>query len=321
MTDFSSKKKLDLSVAIVFVNYNTSDQIISCIYSLREERYSKIIVVDNASPDDCPECIVEEFPDVVLIKSEKNLGFGEGCNIGKDWVIVNTDCEYIFFLNPDTLVEPGLLQLLHDGFFSPEVGLVTPRITMMGDGLDILWYGGGYMNWLTGSARVPGCGLSAVSKIALEDRFVEFASGCAFMIRRSVLEECGGFDPRYFMYEEDVELSLRVISYGYKIYYMPKAVVRHLAQGSQGKEVEAVGMFKGRNPKLPFFVYQTAKNRFLTVFTHGTVLKKGLFLIGFMLWVFRNSFEWVRYKRLDAYNALFLGIKDFVKYTYVSGKK
>lgn len=300
------------SIAVVFVNYNTSDQIIDCINTFDSNLVTSIVVVDNASPKDDPDGILIAHPNVNLIKSELNSGFGEGCNLGANWVVENTEADYIFFLNPDTLTEPGLFETLISKFTSPDIGAVAPRITMMGAGADLLWYGGGDMNWITGSARVPGCGLSAVSDTALDERFVSFASGCAIMMRRVVYQQCGGFDKRYFMYEEDVELSLRILSASYKILYVPSAVIRHLAQGSQGDAVKSVGMFKGINPKLPFFVYQTAKNRFLTVFTHGRWYQKCLFVIGFFLWTLRHSREWITYKRWDAYSALKRGIKDFI---------
>ena len=160
-------------------------------------------------------------------------------------------------------------------FFSNDVGIAAPRILMMSD-KNRLWYGGGYMSWFKGSARVPGYGLNQNSMLALQERDVEFASGCAFMIRRSVLLNCGGFDSRYFMYEEDVEFSIRVISAGYRIRYVPEALVYHIGQGSQRRDAQSKDMFSGENPRLPFFVYYATRNRCFTVFTHGRLLQLSL---------------------------------------------
>lgn len=300
-------------VAVVIVNYNTSDQVILAIQSLKNEVLQDIIVVDNASPKDNTKQIELTFPNVVLIESKANVGFGEGCNIGMRWVLDNTDAELVLFLNPDTVIEPGLVGKLLKPFSSEDVGITAPRITMMND-KNALWYGGGYMSWFKGSARVPGYGMSSNTPLALEARDVEFASGCAFMIRCSVLARCGGFDSRYFMYEEDVELSLRVLSAGYRIRYVPEALVYHVAQGSQGKDVQSLDMFSGKNPRLPFFVYYAARNRFFTVFTHGRFLQKLIFLIGFTAWFARAGLNWLRYRRFDAFRALFCGIRDFLQY-------
>ncbi|PPD54712.1 MAG: hypothetical protein CTY12_02600 [Methylotenera sp.] len=296
--------------SVIIVNYNTSGQVIACIESLKGEHLQNIVVVDNASPNDNPDSIKAAFTDVVLIKHTENVGFGDGCNIGINWVLDHTDSEYLLFLNPDTVIVPSLVNKLLVPFSSPDVGIAVPRISMMND-KSKLWYGGGYMSWFKGSARVPGYGMNANAPLALEGRDVEFASGCAFMIRRSVLADCGGFDSRYFMYEEDVELSLRVLSAGYRIRYVPEAIVYHIAQGSQGKDVQSIDMFSGENPRLPFFVYYAARNRFFTVFTHGRFLQKFLFLIGFIAWFGRGGLNWIKYRRLDAFKALYRGLKDF----------
>lgn len=307
----ASTSQIEGGTAAIFVNYNTSDQIIRCLNSLKGESLSVVIVVDNASPRDNVESITELYKDVVLIKQDINVGFGEGCNIGARWALEHTAADYILFLNPDTVIEPGLVNKLKRRFSDPLVGVVAPRITMMDELENVLWYGGGYINWSTGSAKVPGCGLSSESKIALSERKVEFVSGCAFIIRCDVLRICGGFDNRYFMYEEDVELSLRIRAAGYLIHYVPSALVRHRAQGSQGPDLKGIGMFSGSNPKLAFFVYHSAKNRFLTVHLHGSLAKRMLFLFGFLLWVVRRSPSWIKYRRGDAIKALIRGIKDF----------
>lgn len=306
--------KMDINysqVAVIIVNYNTSEQVISAVESLQSENVQKIIVVDNASPNDNPEQISLAFPNIQLIKSEKNIGFGEGCNTGMHWALLNSSADFMLFLNPDTLIESGLVNKLLAPFSNPTIGIAAPRITMMGD-KNLLWYGGGYMSWFKGSARVPGYGMSSNAPLAMKGRDVEFASGCAFMIRRSVILDCGGFDSRYFMYEEDVELSLRVINAGYRIRYVPEALVYHIAQGSQGKDVQSIDMFSGKNPRLPFFVYYAARNRFFTVFTHGRFLQKILFLIGFAAWFGRGGLNWIMYRRVDAFKALFRGLRDFV---------
>ena len=296
-------------LAIVFVNYNTSDQIIEAIRSLACEPVGKIVIVDNASPSDEPEIIKAVFPDVELIKLARNVGFGEGCNAGANWVLQHTDCPYIFFLNPDTRVEPGCVVQLIQRLTDEGTAAVVPRITTMGD-TPTLWYGGGYMNWWKGSASVPGYLGPVDSELALQERDVEFASGCALLIRREVLERCGGFDSRYFMYEEDVELSLRLGKHGLRIRYVPMAIVRHVAQGSQEEAARSIGMYDARNPRLPFFVYYVTRNRCLTVLCHGNAQEKIKYFIGFSAWLLKKSVAWLSKGRYDALGAVYRGLRD-----------
>lgn len=300
-----------MSVSIVIVNYNTSKQIISCIDSLRGEFFDKIVVVDNASPNDNPDNILLAHPFIHLEKLPQNLGFGGGCNAGLDWVTKNTSSEFVFFLNPDTYVEVGLVKTLLNKFSDPIVGAVTPLITLA-DEKDILWYGGGEFSWFKGSVNVPECGKVYLHTIATQERFVSFASGCAVIFRRTLLEKLGGFDEKYFMYEEDAEISLNVLKHGYKILYTPEAVVRHIGQASQGDEQKNFWMYEPKNPKLTFFVYYTTRNRFYTVLKHGNFFQKVCFFIGFPGWIIRRGIPWLLYWRVDAFSALFKGIKDGV---------
>lgn len=308
----NEKIKYNNLVAVVIVNYNTSEQVSEAIASLHSEAVKEIVVVDNASPSDNPNLIKEKYPHVHLIKLEENVGFGGGCNIGFRWALDNTDAQFVFFLNPDAVVRKGAIQhLILPLLDSHDVAITTPRI-LMADKSNSLWYGGGYMSWFKGSARVPGYGGDANLDLALKERDVGFASGCAFLIKRAVLEQCGGFLDYYFMYEEDVELSLRVQSFGYKIRYVPESCVVHVGQGSQGDHVQAKDMFGGDNPKLPFFVYYAARNRFYTVFIHGNFLQKIIFLIGFVFWFGRASLNWISFKRWDAFKSLWHGLRDFL---------
>lgn len=298
----------DKASAVVFVNYNTSDQIVESLRSLAGEPFGKVVVVDNASPSDDVEIIKATFPETEIIKLPRNVGFGEGCNVGAEWIMEHTGHAYIFFLNPDTRVEPGCLKRLIQCIVDEGVGAVVPRITTMGVA-PTLWYGGGYMSWWKGSASVPGYGGPVDSELAMKERDVEFASGCALLVKREVLEHCGGFDSRYFMYEEDVELSLRLAAQGFRIRYVPGALVRHIAQGSQ-EEAARVGMYDARNPRLSFFVYYAVRNRCVTVLCHGSALGKAKFVLGFSAWLLKKATVWLSKGRSDALIAVFRGLRD-----------
>jgi GT2 family glycosyltransferase len=311
----NERKAGESRAAIVFVNYNTSGQIVEAIRSLEGEPVGKMVVVDNASPSDDPDIVKTYFPDIELIKLAHNVGFGEGCNAGANWVLQHTGCPYIFFLNPDTLVEPGCVLRLVQRLADEGVGAVVPRITTMEE-TPTLWYGGGYMNWWKGSASVPGYGGSVDTESALLERDVNFATGCALLIRREVLERCGGFDSRYFMYEEDVEYSLRICRSGFRIRYAPDAVIRHVCQGSlfDQEDERTRGILNPLNPKLPFYVELLARNRWYTVWEHGSVKQIAqYFIIGSCWWVSRVLL-FLRYRRGDAVAALvrgwYVGLND-----------
>lgn len=273
--------------AAVIVNWNNHALTINAVDSLKKsEAQCHIVVVDNGSSDEDFGPLME-VSGIKLIRSDENLGFGRGNNLGIRWALSNTDCEHIFLLNNDATVMPDTLGLLETTLSSyPEAGMAAPRIVYSYDP-STLWYGGGRIAWQKGGAITPGFKGSSESKLAMTERYVTFASGCAMLIRREVLKIVGGFDPRLFLYEEDLELCLRVLEARWKIRYTPTALVLHDVRGSLGRNKKFQTLFDPDNPRLYFYLFHRTKNKLLTFSTHA----KGLRLIQFWLcfpayWIF-----------------------------------
>src|SRR5660397_55460 len=114
-------------VSVITINYNQTEVTIEMLKSMQNLSYPsvEIIVVDNASPTDNPDKIKELFPDILLIKSEKNLGFAGGNNLG----IKKATGDFLFFINNDTIVPANIIEPLVDRLVSnPEIGMVSPKI-------------------------------------------------------------------------------------------------------------------------------------------------------------------------------------------------
>ncbi len=300
------------STVVVIVNYNTSQQVVNAIQSLSTEDVEAIVVVDNFSPNDNLNRIedLNSVKKVVLVRNGSNVGFGEACNIGVEYASQHFSPEYILFLNPDTWVEEGCVQRLKAAFNESKVGISTPLITSMND-KNKIWYSGGQFSWLRGSALVEEYGFDLKDKpLALMSRDVEFATGCCFLIRSAIFKNIKGFDSRYFMYEEDVDLSLKILKQGLLIRYIPDAVVRHIGQGSQGELGNNYSMYDPQNPKLTFFVYYTTRNRFFTVHKHGNLVQRATFYVGFPIWIVRRGMPWLLHGRFDAFKALYKAMKN-----------
>lgn len=295
------------NVVVVYVNYNTSEQVAESIESLDFDGPMTIVVVDNASPDDDLSTLRQARSDIVVIELAENVGFGGGCNVGLHWLQRNAACDFVFFLNPDTKVTPGAIDRLLANFGNPSVGVACPRI-ITSSTPPTLWYGGGSISWWKGSADVPGYGGVIDAPSAQQGRYVEFATGCACMVRRDVLDRCGGFDERYFMYEEDVEFSLRVRRAGYEIYYEPTALVIHIGQGSQEPRARSIGMYHPSNPRLTFFVYHVVRNRCLTAALHLPRRERLKFAIGFTAWLLKKNIVWIVRGRMDAVHSAWRGL-------------
>lgn len=299
---------------VILLNYNGLEDTIQCVESLRcyAPPSTIIVIVDNASrPEQIPVSVADDQT-IFLLRSDKNIGFGRGNNIGLRWAIENTNCSFLFILNNDTTIKEDTLNLLLGGFSADaSIGAVCPRIVLMGDPTKI-WYSGGEISWKRGSVSVVDYLGSADSEIALTPRFVTFASGCAIMVRREVIEKVGGFDPRYFMYEEDVELSIRITEAGYKIKYLPSSLLYHKAEGSLRANGEPVLLLHSpKNPKLPFYVYHLVHNRLLTVHKHAHGLEKWSFYSYFFPFWGYKLLQFAFYRRVDGIRAVLKAYFDY----------
>jgi len=297
-----------MRTAVVLVNYHGSSDTKNCINSLLSCSYHpQLVVVDNSPNDQELNAVVATYPDAKLIRAPRNLGFGGGNNMGINWILAHTNCEFIFVLNNDTTVEPDTITKLEATLDNHhEAGIATPRIVFM-DKPDVLWYGGGEVSWLRGSAKAPGIMGPSNTMLAMQAREVSFASGCALLIRRKLMDQLGGFDERFFMYEEDVELCLRSQELGWKIRYEPTALVLHISQASSRESQGFVGMLSPRNDNLSFYAYHLVRNRLINMRLHARGKYRLIFIFGFSLLLLKKMMSFAWHQRWHAIVSMFRG--------------
>lgn len=211
-----------LRASIIVVNYNGMDTIVSCLESLLATtgEMAEIIVVDNRSTDGSDLIIAERFPALRVIHSPANLGFGGGNNLGAR----DATGDYLVFLNPDAIATPGWWEALVDALASDaSAGMATSRILLAHDPERLNTAGNDIH--LTGLTLCRGMGRLAEDYVRAEP--VSAISGAAFAIRRDLYQRLGGFDPEYFMYMEETDLSWRVQLAGYRCVYVPDSLVYH----------------------------------------------------------------------------------------------
>jgi GT2 family glycosyltransferase len=225
------------------VNYNTREltlEAIGSIYSslLDPDFRVEVIVVDNASHDGSADAIESRFPDVRVIRSEENLGFGRGNNLGATYATGDA----LFLLNTDTIVRPGAIEKLYDTLFAVERRGITGPFLENRDGsyqtsmtsFPTVWRTFCYYFWLDRIfPRNPFFADGMMNHAdPLVERDVDVINGAAMMIRRDLYERIRGFDPEYFMYYEESDLCKRVAGAGFSAHYMPGARVLHLINQS-----------------------------------------------------------------------------------------
>lgn len=231
-------------LSIILVNWNCLDfteQCIASIQSVIRDLDYEVIVVDNASGDAPCLSLKEKFPWVKLILSEENIGFGRANNLG----VKQSSGEYLFILNPDTVLQPGAVESMLEMLKSrPEVGAVGCRL-LNPDGTV----------QLSSVQTFPTIANQFLALESLQRRFprwrlwgkcplyrrsitgwdeVDVVSGAALMVKRKRFEQVGGFNDAYFMYAEEVELCHAFRLIGLKVLHCSHGEITHF--GGQATE-------------------------------------------------------------------------------------
>ena len=242
-------------ISVLLVTYNSGRHIDACLGSLRVALQgidSEVLVHDNGSSDDTLRRL-EAYPDVVVSAGTTNLGFAAACNL----LGGRSQGRYLWFLNPDTEVHPSTVRnLLAAAGARPEAGLYGAR-TVTPEGRTVLASAQGHMTlwsllcFATGlSTLLPSRRWTDPESLPgwdrTESRPVPALSGGALMINRDAWVRLGGFDTRYFMYAEDIDLCLRASRAGFSPFFVAEAVVRHEVGGSSSAGGKLVLLHRGK---------------------------------------------------------------------------
>jgi len=236
-------------LTIIIVSYNTADMTADClsrVIASSDTLDKKIVVVDNASADDTAEKIAREFPKVRLIANTENVGFGRANN----QAIENGVGRYVLLLNSDAFVPPDALQKTISFMDAhPECGISGARIV---DEEGRLQPSARYRPTPFNSfLKRTGFGrffrrIQAIDDMGWDHRSVrecDWVPGCYFVIRRDVIEQVGLFDPRYFLYYEEVDLCMAAQRKGWQVLFDPGVEIMHIGGASAKNlgEINAAG--------------------------------------------------------------------------------
>jgi len=217
----------------VVVNHDAGDVLRTCVASLRAEGVDDVVVVDNASADGSAEALAAVDPEVTLVRTGTNLGYGAGANRG----IREVDAPYVLVSNPDVALHPGAVAALRAVLVADPLLAIAGPCILEADGAR-------YPSARRFPSLVDAAGHAVLGLAVPDNRFtrryrmadadptvvgeVDWVSGACFLAQRRALEELGGFDEAYFMYAEDADLCWRARRAGWGVAYAPAAVVTHL---------------------------------------------------------------------------------------------
>jgi N-acetylglucosaminyl-diphospho-decaprenol L-rhamnosyltransferase len=201
---------------------------------------AEVIVVDNASTDDGPAIVRRARPTAVLIERDTNDGFGSGCNVGAAY----SSSDFLVFVNPDTEILGGALDILRDAWEIDKNDAVGPALTSASGELrancrrrshaiyDIVELLPSASRWSPPRLRRD---IPASSKLYSVGGTVDYLQGACLGIGRDSFRRVGGFDTSFFLYSEEEDLCRRVALDGGRCRYIPRATVSHVAHASSSK--------------------------------------------------------------------------------------
>ncbi len=215
-------------ILVILVTWNGYADTQACLRSLEAVRAPRfdVLVVDNASQDGTAAHIRAEFPAVRVLESGTNLGFTGGNNLGLEYALKH-GYEYILLLNNDTEVAPDFLAPLAAALEAdPQAAAAGPLIYYHA-APQVVWSAGGMIDWRRGETRMTGMGARDAGQFGGPPRPVDFVTGCALLVRASVVAEVGALDERFFAYYEEVEWCVRMQRAGYRILFVPQSRIWH----------------------------------------------------------------------------------------------
>ena len=284
-----------LDLGIIIVNWNTRDLLRRCLETvLASEGVSyKVIVVDNASTDGSPDMVRDAFPQVELIASEINGGYPYGNNVGLRALgfhgpgEVDADApRYALLLNSDTEVPPdAFAQMVRYMDERPEIGMAGPKLVLTDGSLDLacrrsfpsplvsLYRFTGLSKWFP---RHKQFGRYNMTFADPDDELeVDSVVGAYMQVRREAIAAVGLLDETFFMYGEDLDWAYRIKNAGWKVFYNPTVIVKHVKRASSSQSKRAQMEFN----RAMLIFYRKHYRTTTPLWLHGLILT-GLLLKG-----------------------------------------
>jgi len=236
--------------SIITVNFNQPHVTFDFLTSVKENTSAakvEVILVDNGSREDHEDAYKAIYPNLIYIRSEKNLGFAGGNNLG----INSAKGNYLLLLNNDTEITSNLLGTLIAEFESnPEIGILSPLILYFDQPERIQYAGFTEMNYLT--CRNEGIGNMEIDEgqYDLDSRETGYCHGAAMMCRRSDLKTVGLMAEHFFLYYEELDWCEKFKKAGKKIWFTGKTKIYHKESITVGKESSIKTYFMTRNRML-----------------------------------------------------------------------
>ena len=285
----------ECEISFITINYNGLNDTCALIESIPFNDKMEVIVVDNASTNDEVSKINQRFPYVKTIKSDKNLGFAGGNNLG----IKAAKGKYLFIINNDTIFKNFNIQPLIGRLESSKtIGIVCPKIRFAWSNNPIQFAGYTPLSRITVRNQAIGFGEEDYGQYE-KAHPTPYAHGAAMLIKREAIEKVGLMPECYFLYYEELDWSMMFSRAGYEIWYEPASTIYH-------KESQSTG---NNSPLRTFYI---TRNRLLLVKRNWSGISKYIsysYLIAIV--ALRDILKYTLKGKFQLVKAIIKGIFDF----------
>lgn len=288
---------MDITTSIITINYNGLKDTCELIDSITFTDHIEVIVVDNASQKDEASIIESRYPQVKVIRSDKNLGFAGGNNLG----IKAARGRYLFFINNDTILKPqasNLKPLINRLESDETIAVVCPKIRFTWDNNPIQFAGYTPLSSITLRNKSIGFGEEDKGQYNIAHP-TPYAHGAAMMVKREAIDKVGLMPKSYFLYYEELDWSMMFTRAGYEIWYEPACTLFHKESQSTGQES-------------PLKTYYLTRNRLLLVKRNYKGINKYLsYIYLFGVVGLRDIIIYTIKRRNTLRKAVISGFRDF----------
>lgn len=232
-------------ISVIVLTYNTRDLVLQCVAGFYAHAVAsgwQILVVDNGSTDDTAWAVKERFPTIELIRSERNLGFAAGNNLG----LRRATGHVVVLMNSDIITTADTIAEMAEALLSqPDIGALSPRLLTPDGKPQPFAFGDdptlGYL-LRRGLKTLLGLGSMHPWDVAYPV-IVDWVSGACMLVRREAIEQVGLLDERFFLYFEDNDWCLRMRRAGWRIVYDPRFEVAHVGGASLPQRHQAASFY------------------------------------------------------------------------------
>ena len=287
---------MNIELSIITVNYNGLEDTCALIESIPFNDRMEVIVIDNGSKTNEAAHINQRYPQVITIRSEQNLGFAGGNNLG----INASRGKYLYLINNDIIFRGEAFQSLIDRLnTSDKIGMVCPKIRFAWSDAPIQFAGYTPLSSFTMRNQAIGFGEEDKGQYDMPHP-TPYAHGAAMMVSRKALESVGMLPECYFLYYEELDWSMMFTRAGYEIWYEPACSIYHKESRSTGQDS-------------PLRTYYLTRNRLLFVKRNVKGVNKYASYSYLIIIVgLRDMLKYIFKGRTDLLNATYRGVSDFL---------